>query len=125
MHICRFDAKEMRLGNRKGTMLDFIIANERLFSQEFVSTFLKKFSAEKDARVMKKIREFQAMYPVHSDGLTEEKLARIALLTQNAAQSDHTKWVDLHSQIEALNLLAARGGAAGSGGEMKKHRDSV
>ena len=62
----------MRLGNRKGTMLDFIIANERLFSQEFVSTFLKKFSAEKDARVMKKIREYQAMYPVHSDGLTEE-----------------------------------------------------
>ena len=51
----------MRLGNRKGTMLDFIIANERLFSQEFVSTFLKKFSAEKDARVMKKIREFQAL----------------------------------------------------------------
>ena len=37
-----------------------------------MSTFLRKFSAEKDARVMKKIREYQAMYPAHSDGLTEE-----------------------------------------------------
>ena len=39
---------------------------------------MRKFSAEKDARVMKKIREYQAMYPSHSDGTdgSAEKVVR-------------------------------------------------